>query len=409
MIVKSLLKKNYMSLSYYFKYYNTNLNLYNFVEYCDNNNISLDYTCIIYPNSYGYEQLDKSDLDAIYIVAFNNLDENERKLITIKDMEIEENLVSTSFDVINIKYDTKHLIISDFKIFLPIYDENMAYNIFIGRRYAAHINLYSYNKDYEIWARTLEQHHYPNDKDYVVRNRIPRQHCNSHVISDYSLEFKHLKFENNIKTIFGNDYKILSIIKCTAVRIYCGWVNNALPHENIFPSTVKTIIFGVQFSDIINTNCLPHMLEKLTLVNYKHKFQACTFPIKLKSLIIINYQYIINNLPINLQKLYIGNNIKQQVILPNNLSTLYLGSSFTKALPSSLKKISCKIELVAHYPKVGNLRLYYILGPEPNMTIGTKYILPYQNELPYQNKLPFKIYPKVQKNQTAKIRLRKLL
>jgi hypothetical protein len=43
-----LFKCNFMSLEYYCKYHREDLNMYDFINYCANNNINLQYTCFAY-------------------------------------------------------------------------------------------------------------------------------------------------------------------------------------------------------------------------------------------------------------------------------------------------------------------------------------------------------------------------
>jgi hypothetical protein len=406
--------ENYMSLSYYFKYHDLNLDMYNFVEFCDNNNVYLNYTCFVYSKIKCYASLCTligSKHNEKYIVAFDNLNSKRFILITIKDIISENNSIYVNDDQteFNIEYNNKCIIVTclssetvnklkvcsssqqNYTCQMGIVGLSLPFLLSLGNAMSNLDNLF----ESTIKRSTSLQKFKPTRIGSVPFPIFLQRYVPDFDISksNYELEMKYIKSKKYICVGFINcndEYKKLSVQKYDRVVINCDWINNAIPHENIFPDTVMMIKFGENFNNVINTNCLPQFLKKLILVEYKHKFLVNTFPTKLESLLIIDYEHTINNLPVNLQKLYIGNNVAQQVIPSCNLKTLYLGSCFTKTIPMCLKKLYCKLGLVKHYPKIGDLSLYLI-----DINYGMNYGSQFENFIVnyYEDKLIKEILP----------------
>jgi hypothetical protein len=108
--------------------------------------------------------------------------------------------------------------------------------------------------------------------------------------------------------------------------------------ENVLPVSLHTLTFGHEFNQEIKENVLPDSLHTLSFgYDFNQEIKNNVLPISIKKIGLISHHNLINNLPLQLEEVYIKfyNNVKFDKEVNN--------------LPIILKKIIIEDEIYLKY------------------------------------------------------------
>jgi hypothetical protein len=287
-IIKDCLNNQFL-LYDYFETIDSNL-----VQYLDNNNLNINFYCIV-----------KKEVNSEQIIVTSNTTKNKEvgyKLIIIKYNVITENKILSNKNILQIYYE----------------------NIYIQINSVAHINDNVRNYNLEI-------------RDPIVAQKLDGYVRNSYY-SKYIDETKYDYLEIQQQNINLNLFKNLTeIVYRCILKIPINFLpsnlrvleifNNMKIEEGVLPN-LEELVLGDYYDKYIGENVLPESLKIMVFgESYWHKIKNDILPSNLRELEVRNSLAIGHcKLPNNLSKLVVGRNIRKSVfkILPLNLRVLHL-------------------------------------------------------------------------------------
>ena len=126
----------------------------------------------------------------------------------------------------------------------------------------------------------------------------------------FDSKIEEIKFPNNLHTLkfcyWSNHELKENVLPINLHTLIFGNCYNQKIKENVLPINLHTLTFGDRYTQEIKENVLPINLHTLTFgEDFKQEIKENVLPKSIKKISLYSHYYLINNLPLHLDEVYI--------------------------------------------------------------------------------------------------------